>query len=188
MLRARQVCARFGQALHMEAVLLTGLFGVGKSTIAAEMAGLLEDAGVPYAALDLDWLTWCNVGDGDRAGEHAMLLRNLGSVMANYRAAGVAYFVLARWIQDRDELAGLVATMAMPLHTVELAVPLDEITRRLATDPTAGRRDDLAESVAWVENGGGVGLAEYTVQNDRPVREVAVDILRWLAWLPQAGG
>ena len=54
-MRARQVvCARFGQALHMEAVLLTGLFGVGKSTIAADMADLLEDAGVPYAALDLD--------------------------------------------------------------------------------------------------------------------------------------
>ena len=187
MLHARQVvCARLGQALHMEAVLLTGLFGVGKSTIAAEMADLLEDAGVPYAALDLDWLTWCNVGDGDRASEHAMLLRNLRSVMANYRAAGVGYFVLARWIQDRDELAGLVATMAMPVHTVELAVPLDEITRRLATDPTAGRRDDLAESVAWVEKEGGVGLAEYTVQNDRPVGEVAADILRWLAWPPQA--
>jgi hypothetical protein len=181
------VCAGFGQSVHVEAVLLTGLFGVGKSTIAAEMADFLEDAGVPYAALDLDWLTWCNAGDGDRAGEHAMLLRNLGPVVANYRTAGVGYFVLARWIRDRDELAGLVATMAMPLHTVELSLPLDEITRRLATDPTAGRRDDVAASVAWVDNGGGVGLAEYTVQNDRPVREVAADILRWLAWPPQAG-
>jgi hypothetical protein len=174
--------------VHVEAVLLTGLFGVGKSTIAAEMAEILEDGGVPYAALDLDWLTWCNVGDGDRASEHAMLLRNLGAVVANYRVAGVRYFVLARWIHDRDELAGLVTTMAMPVHTVELAVPLDEITRRLVTDPTAGRRYDLAESVAWVENGRGVGLAEYTVENDRPVRDVASDILRWLAWPLQAGG
>jgi hypothetical protein len=174
--------------VHVEAVLLTGLFGVGKSTIAAEMAEILEDGGVPYAALDLDWLTWCNVGDGDRASEHAMLLRNLGAVVANYGVAGVRYFVLARWIRVRDELAGLVTTMAMPVHTVELTVPLDEITRRLVTDPTAGRRTDLAESVAWVENGRGVGLAEYTVENDRPVRDVASDILRWLAWPLQAGG
>ena len=172
----------------MEAVLLTGLFGVGKSTIAAEIADLLEDAGLPYAALDLDWLTWCNVGDGDRASEHVMMLRNLGVVVANYRAVGVRYFVLARWIHDRDELAGLVATMAMPLRTVELAVPLDEIARRLARDPTAGRRDDLAESAAWVEKGRGAGLAEYTVDNDRRVRDVAADILRWLAWPPLAGG
>jgi hypothetical protein len=174
--------------VRVEAVLLTGLFGVGKSTIAAEMADLLEDAGVLYAALDLDWLTWCNVGDGDRASEHAMLLRNLHAVVANYRAAGVRYYVLARWIYDRDELAGLAATMAMPLYTVELAVPLDEITRRLATDPTAGRRDDLAESAAWVETGRGVGLAEYTVENDGRVRDVAADILRWLAWPPHASG
>jgi hypothetical protein len=172
----------------MEAVLLTGLFGVGKSTIAAEMADLLEDVGVPYAALDLDWLTWCSVGAGDRASEHAMLLRNLAAVVANYRAGGVRYYVLARWIRDHDELAGVIATMAMPLHTVELVVPLDEITRRVGTDPTAGRRDDLAESVAWVEDGGGVGLAEHTVDNDRPVREVAADIIRWLAWPPHAGG
>jgi hypothetical protein len=177
-----------GQSVYVEAVLLTGLFGVGKSTIAAEMADLLEDAGVPYAALDLDWLTWCNVGDGDRASEHAMLLHNLAAVVANYRVGGVRYFVLARWIRDRDELAGLIATMAMPLHTVELVVPLDEIARRVGTDPTAGRQDDLAESVAWVEDGGGAGFADCTVDNDRPVREVAADILRWLAWPPHAGG
>lgn len=172
----------------MEAVLLTGVYGVGKSTIAAEMADLLEEADVPYAALDLDWLTWCNAGDGDRAREHAMLLRNLGAVVANYRAAGARYFVLARWIHDGAELASLVTTMAMPLRTVELTVPLDEIARRLATDPTAGRQDDLAESVAWVEDGRGTGLADYTIDNDRPVRDVAIDILGWLAWPPAVGG
>ena len=171
----------------MEAVLLTGLFGVGKSTIAAEMADLLEEAGLRYAALDLDWLTWCNVGDGDRASEHSMLLRNLDAVVANYREAGVRYFVLARWVQDRNELESLIATMAMPLHAVELVVPLDEIKRRLATDPTAGRRDDIAESTAWVDQGGGGGLAGYTVENDRRVRDVAADILHWLSWPLQAG-
>jgi adenylylsulfate kinase-like enzyme len=43
-----------GQSVRVEAVLLTGLFGTGKSTVAAEMADLLEDARLPYAALDLD--------------------------------------------------------------------------------------------------------------------------------------
>jgi hypothetical protein len=148
----------------------------------------LEDAGLPYAALDLDWLTWCNVGDGDRASEHAMMLRNLGAVVANYRAGGVRYFVLARWIHDRNELAGLAATMAMSLRTVELAVPLDEISRRLARDPAAGRRDDLAESAAWVDKGRGASWADYTVDNDRQVRDVAADILRWLAWPLLVGG
>jgi adenylylsulfate kinase len=167
----------------VEAVLLTGLYGTGKSTIAAEMADLLEDAGAPYAAIDLDWLMWCNAGVGDRAGEHAMMLRNLRAVMANYRVAGARYYVLARWIRDRAELTGVEATMAMPLRTVELVVPLDEITRRLAPDPTTGRRDDLAETAAWVAGGhAGAAVADHRVDNDRPVGEVAVEILRWLGW------
>jgi hypothetical protein len=79
--------------------------------------------------------------------------------------------------------------MAMSLHTVELVVPLEEMRRRLVADPTAGRRDDLAESVARVEQGRGLGLAEYTVENNRPVRSrCSADIVRWLAWSPQAGG
>ena len=135
-----------------------------------------------YAALDLDWLTWCNVGSGDRSSEHAMLLRNLAGVIANYREAGVRYFVLARSMQRREELATLAATMAMPLHTIELTLPLEEITRRLSTDPTAGRRGDLAEARTWVEDGHGVAMAEHTVGNDRPVREVAMSILQWLGW------
>jgi hypothetical protein len=127
-------------------------------------------------------LEWCNVGEGSLSSEHAMLLHNLDAVVANYRAAGVRYFVLARSIRNRDELANLAATMAMPLRTVELSVPLDEITRRLATDPTAGRRDDLAESTVWLENGHGQGLSEYIIDNDRPVRAVALEILEWLEW------
>jgi adenylylsulfate kinase-like enzyme len=41
-----------------EAVLLTGVYGSGKSTVVEEMASLLEERGAPYAALDLDWLAW----------------------------------------------------------------------------------------------------------------------------------
>jgi hypothetical protein len=66
-------------------------------------------------------------------------------------------------------------------------VPLDEIGRRLATDPTSGRRDDLAASVAWVEESSATSLADHIVQNDRGVRDIAVDILRWLGWSTPAG-
>ena len=38
-----------------EAVLITGVFGSGKSSVAAELADLLEREGLSYAALDLDW-------------------------------------------------------------------------------------------------------------------------------------
>jgi adenylylsulfate kinase-like enzyme len=37
-----------------EAVLITGLFGTGKSSVAVEIADILEKRGVPYAVIDLD--------------------------------------------------------------------------------------------------------------------------------------
>ena len=39
-----------------EGVLLTGVYGSGKSSVAEEIAFLLEQAGAPYALLDLDYL------------------------------------------------------------------------------------------------------------------------------------
>jgi cellulose biosynthesis protein BcsQ len=52
-----------------EGVLLTGVYGSGKSSVAAEIAYLLERRDEPYALLDLDYLGWAGTGTGDRAGE-----------------------------------------------------------------------------------------------------------------------
>jgi len=41
-----------------ESVLLTGVYGSGKSSVAEEIAYLLEQRGEPYALLDLDYLGW----------------------------------------------------------------------------------------------------------------------------------
>ena len=39
-----------------EGVLLTGVYGSGKSSVAQEIAYLLEQQGEPFALLDLDYL------------------------------------------------------------------------------------------------------------------------------------
>jgi hypothetical protein len=107
--------------------------------------------------------------------------------VATYREARARYYVLARWVRDAGELAGVAATLAMPLRTIELTVPLAEIERRLASDPTAGRRDDLAASVAWAADPDRT-VADHVVANDRPVRTVATDVLRLVEWPPVTGG
>ena len=43
-------------AHRAEGVLLTGVYGSGKSSVAQEIAYLLEQRGEPYALLDLDYL------------------------------------------------------------------------------------------------------------------------------------
>jgi predicted kinase len=164
------------------AVLLTGLFGTGKSTVAADIADVLEGAQVAYAALDLDWLTWTNAGGPTRADEHRMMLRNLEPIVTTYLDAGATHFVLARSIQDRSELTSLAATIDMPLRTVELDVPYDEIARRIVADPTDGRRVDLARTASAITQRPGSRLADVTITNDRTVRDATREILDWLEW------
>jgi hypothetical protein len=70
----------------------------------------------------------------------------------------------------------------MPLRVVRLTVTLDEIEKRLRSDPTTGRREDMREAAAWVTSSVGVRIEDETVSNERPIREVAKDILGWLGW------
>ena len=164
------------------AVLLTGLFGTGKSSVAIETADVLEKRGVPYALIDLDYLCWGEPGSDQPGAEHVMLLKNLAPVVANYRAAGVTRFVLARAMRDRAQVESLRETIAMQLTVVELRVPWDEIERRLTDDLTAARADDLREAREWLISAHHEGLADVTVDNDRPIREVATAVLERLGW------
>ncbi len=167
-----------------EAVLITGVYGSGKSAVAQEMAYLLEKQDAPYALLDLDFLGWADTGVGGRPAWLGVMLRNLAALVGNYLEVGVRFFVLAGAIRDLAELEALKAELSMPLRVVRLTVPLREIEDRLRPDPTAGRRDDLRGAASWVAASVGVGVEDWTVSNDRPIREVATDILQWLGWRP----
>jgi hypothetical protein len=165
-----------------EALLLTGLFGSGKSAVACEVADVLEGRGVPYAAIDLDWLCWGDPGDDRDGAEHRMLLLNLAPVVANYLDAGVIRFVLARSLHERWQLDSLRATLGMPLHVVGLTAPWPVIEERLRADVTSGREDDLREARQMADADPGAGLADHIVGNDRPLREVAHEVVALLGW------
>ena len=168
-----------------EAVLVTGVYGSGKTTAIEEMAAILESAGVRYAALDLDWLAWANVDDHGPESQR-LLLANLGAVVGNGRAAGMTRFLLAGTVADSGRVADLAAAAQMPLRTVRLVAPIDVIVGRLSGNPTSGRQDDLAEARRAGAAGRAASIGDLEVARDRPVREVAEDILAWLGWLPPA--
>lgn len=163
-------------------VLVTGLFGSGKSTVVEEMAHLLEVDGVPYAALDLDWLWWFDVPGMQRRDALPVLCTNVRSLVDAYLAAGVTRFVLAWSLRDRSDLAALRKALPCPLQVAELTVPLPIIEARLGGAITAGRSDDLREARRWFDQGLGLGFGDIEVRNDRPIREVAAEILSWLGW------
>ena len=165
-----------------EAVLIAGAYGTGKSSVAAEMAELLEARGVPYAAVDLDWLAWANLPDAHGESGHRLMLANLAPMIANFRAAGMTRFILAGLLTSADERDTLQDTIGMRLRVVRLTLPIEEIERRIGSDPTTGRRDDLERAREQVADEVGAGLEDLAVANDRPIAEVATEINRWLGW------
>lgn len=168
-------------------MLLTGVYGAGKSSVAEEIAYLLEQRGEPYALLDLDYLSWAGTGDGDRAAEFGLLRQNLAAVAANYRRAGIRRFVLAYFARDPGEVQGVQEALGLPLRVVRLTVPLPVIEQRLASDVTSGRRDDLRAAASSIATGAGADVGDATISNDRPVREVTHEVLTFLGWLQAAG-
>jgi hypothetical protein len=166
-----------------EAVLITGVFGSGKSSVAVEIASVLEERDVPFAVLDLDFLAWFHVtGPDDRTSEYRMMLTNLAPVVRNYLSAGVRYLILAWTVRDVPELHGLKAMLPAPLRVVRLTLPLQEIEKRLHSDVTTGRRDDLRRASDQIAASEGEGIEDLSLSNDGPIRQVALEILDWLGW------
>jgi hypothetical protein len=143
------------------------------------MAYMLEQRARRFALLDLDYLGWA---PDDEPG-FPLMLRNLAAVSANYREARINIFVLAYFVCDIETLRGIRGAVGVPLRVVRLSVPLREIERRLASDVTSGRRDDLRHAASSLESGVGLGVEDIAIDNDRPVESIAHDVMSWLEWI-----
>ena len=165
-----------------EGVLITGVYGSGKSSVAAEIAYLLEQRRQPYALLDLDFLGWGVNYSGDDMAGFRLMLRNLAAVVSNYREAGISVFLLAYFVSSRDELRSIREAAGVLLRVVRLSVPLPDIERRLAADVTTERQVELREAAKQIAAGEGVGIEDMVLANDRPVAIVAQQIMTWLDW------
>jgi adenylylsulfate kinase-like enzyme len=165
-----------------EGVLITGVYGSGKSSVAAEIGYLLEQCHQSYALLDLDFLGWAVSFADDESARFSLMLRNLTAVVSNYRQAGISVFVLAVFVSDTDELRGIRQAVGMPLRVVRLSVPLSVIEQRLAADVTTERREELREAVRQIAAGAGVGVEDVELDGDRPVGVLAHEIMTWLGW------
>ena len=77
----------------IEGVVLTGVYGVGKSSVVEEMANCLDQFDVNYGAIDIDWLWWFNISEIEDNQAKTVLFENLNSVITNYLNAGVRRFI-----------------------------------------------------------------------------------------------
>jgi adenylylsulfate kinase-like enzyme len=161
-----------------EGVLITGVYGSGKSSVAAEIGYQLEQRGELYALLDLDFLGW--VGDHDTG--RATMLRNLAAVAPSYRDLGVARYVLAYFVPDRGTLEQIKDALGIRLRVVRLSVPVAEVERRLSADVTSARKDDLRDAAEAVAASAGAGLENLLIDGTGPVQDIASQVMCWLGW------
>ena len=108
---------------------------------------------------------------------------NLAVVAANYRRAGNRFFVLAYFVRSPGEMHRVQEALGMPLRVVRLTVQLPDIERRLASDVTSGRRDDLREAASSIAAAEGAGVEDAVIGNDRPIGVVARDVITFAGWL-----
>ena len=183
----RPVCLRENRYVtssgDAEAVLVTGVYGAGKSTVVADIGKLLTDRGERYGLLDVDWLGWFDAGQ-DAASHRRVVMSNIATVCEAYLAEGVRRLALAWSIRDRSQLDEVRLAVSVPMRVVRLDVDAELMRRRLLADPTEERQeDDLTVGLEWLAAGHGAGLEDLLVPGDRPVRETSEAICRWLGWI-----
>ncbi|MGY6019857.1 hypothetical protein [Streptomyces spinosirectus] len=113
------------------ALLITGTVGAGKTSVADAVGGLLTDAEIPNAVVDLDWL--CHSWPTPPADpfNFRMLLRNLSSVAGSYLDAGARRLVLAGVAESRAERNQYEEALGIGLSVCRLRVQLPTVHRRL---------------------------------------------------------
>jgi hypothetical protein len=168
-----------------DAVVISGVYGVGKTTVTVQLADLLEERGVRYAALDLDWLSWAWTDEGPHAPVDSLMLEHLDLLVRNLLRRGNERFVLAGAVMTTDAWHAIRTTLVMPARLVRLVAPMELIRPRLANEPTTGRLDDLRQTEAWLTaTTDDRPVADLELANTGSVLDAARAIMAWSGWLP----
>ena len=162
-------------------MLVTGPLGSGKTSVATEIAAVLEHQGVRNAVVDLDWLCWVGPGiSGDRL--DALLHDNLRAVVGRFRAEGIERFVLAHAVQSSAEVARL-RDAVQPAHLtvvrleVSPEVAAERVRQRAPADSLVTAHDLSEQEALW--DAATLLDADLVVRNDhdRPLSAVAAEVL-----------
>ena len=166
-------------------LVISGSMGTGKTTVLSEASDLLREAGIPHAAIDLDWLGQMHP-ERDPHGQ-CLAFANLAAVWPNYVAAGAERLIVARVVEDRAELDHYRAAVpgARPV-VCRLTAPLTLMHERLRIREPGMNLDRALERATELD---GIleraGVEDFVVDNGpgRSIGDVAREVLFRADWL-----
>jgi len=167
-------------------LLITGTVGSGKTTLAYEIGDLLADCQIGHAVVDLDALTaqW----PSSSRWNSDLMFENLTLLWPNYRAHGASRLVLAHVLEDATDLERYrQAVPGAEITTVRVVAPEQLRIARLNARMPPGESLDwhLVRTVELEAILAGLAHEDFVVENgDRPIRQVAEEVLASADWLP----
>lgn len=167
------------------ALFLNGTVGAGKTTAAEAIGDLLQQRGIPYAVIDLDWLRNAWPAPADDPFNLELELQNLAAVTANFRKAGARVLVLAGVIEKPGDRERYERALDEQFVVCRLVVPIPRIQSRITARHPPGAEQDwhlarIGELDSILES---AQLDDFVVQiDDAEPPAIAREVLRTVGW------
>jgi len=166
------------------ALILSGVAGVGKSTVADAVGGALSAAGFRTAVIDSDALAQFGPPPGEPGFYDRLKCINLAAVWANFRAAGARFVVVSAGVDSASLRAQYADSLTeCELQVVRLVATSQTVRRRISDrgDQAKAKRllETLVEQEAKLDS---LALEDFAVANDRPASVVAKEVIARAGW------
>ena len=176
------------------ALLLTGVSGVGKSTVAEAAGGLLTAAGCVTAVVDTDMLAQFGPPPESTPARgrfyDELKCANLAALWANFKAAGARFVVVSAVIDSLTLRDRYIESLAgCEVRLIRLTADDDTVRSRLRQRDTGPRLEQHLRAVDEHRRvPTTIGVEDFTVTNDRAAVEVATEILVRAGWADRVWG
>lgn len=170
------------------ALLLTGVAGVGKSTVAEAAGRVLTAAGCVTAVVDTDMLAQFGPRpESPPAGGRfydELKCANLAAVWANFKAAGARFVVVSAGIDSLTLRERYIESLAgCEVRLIRLTADDDTVRSRLRQRDTGPKLEQHLRALnEYRRVPTAIGVEDFTVTNDRAAVEVATEILVRAGW------
>ena len=167
-------------------LIITGPTGVGKTSVAAACADLLERRGLSHVFVDMDALRWCFPRHADDPFHMQLGFQNLAVVWANSQAAGAARVILADIVETQAQRdAYRAAIPGAQITVVRLRASIAVIHARLAgREQGESLRWHQARAIELQEQWERAPVEDYVIDTGgREIADIACDILARIGWV-----